>query len=120
MGFSLRHNRNIFNTSGNKKGNIMKKITLFISLFLFCLGVGQSYGLERFQLVTTEEMAEMLEQREAGKMDFLLLNALDEMIFRYSSIPGSINIPLDRIETMISTLGNDKERLIVSYCMGYR
>lgn len=98
----------------------MKKITLSILFFLFSFGVDQSFGLERFPLVTSEEMATLLEQKKAGKMDFLLVNALDEMIFRHSYIPGSINIPLDRFETLTDRLGNDKERLIITYCMGYR
>lgn len=97
----------------------MQKFFLLIGIFL-CTFAHNSFALERFTVVTTEEMVQMLQDREAGKIDFLLVNTLDEMIYRNASIPESINIPLGKIDAHIHKLGRNKEKLIVTYCMGYR
>lgn len=72
-------------------------------------------ALERFDIVTTLKMQEMLEQRKEGKIDFILVNSLDEMIFRNSHVPGSINIPLSRIDENKHKLGEDKSKRIIPY-----
>lgn len=77
-------------------------------------------AMERFDIVTTSEMAQMLEDREAGRMDFILVNTLDEIIAMHASIPGSVNLPWSRIDALKDRLGTDKDRLIITYCMGYR
>ncbi len=87
--------------------------TAVLVFFLFTLS--QGLALERFELVTTEEMQQLLADREAGKVDFILLNSLDAMIFRDAHIPGSINIPLSRVDSMIHLLGEDHDKLIVPY-----
>lgn len=92
----------------------MKKLFLLLAVFLL-VTTNPACGLERFDIVTTEEMQQLLEDREAEKIDFILVNTLEEMIFRDAAIPGSINIPLGRIETNIQKLGRDKEKLIVMY-----
>lgn len=71
--------------------------------------------MERFDIVTTEEMKQMLEDRAAGLTDFVLVNSLDEIIFRHSSIPGSVSLPWSRIEKVAHRLGNDKDKLIIIY-----
>ncbi len=93
--------------------------------FVVCYGVlfltpFTVQALERFDLVTTSEMAQLLEEREKELTDFILVNTLDEMIYRDSYIPGSINIPLSRFDEFNSRLGPDKDKLIITYCMGYR
>lgn len=77
-------------------------------------------AMERFDLVTTEQLEQLLAQRHDGGVDFLLVNTLDEMIYRDEAIPGSINIPWSRIDSRHKELGPDKNRLIITYCMGYR
>ena len=74
-----------------------------------------SHALERFDLVTTQQMQKLLEQRRQGSVDFILVNSLDEMAFRNSFIPGSINIPLSRFDELYSRLGTDKNKLIIPY-----
>ena len=92
----------------------MKKIiVLTMASYLFLST--SAYGLDRFDIVTTEEMKQMLDARKAGKIEFVLVNGLDEMIFRSSSIPGSINVPLGRVEKMSHKLGKNKDMLIITY-----
>lgn len=77
-------------------------------------------ALERFDLVTTEQLERLLAERNSDEIDFLLINTLDELIYRDESIPGSINIPWSRIDSRHTELGPDKNTLIITYCMGYR
>jgi len=92
----------------------MKKIVLVSILLLqmICLHV---MALERFEIVTTEELVKMLAQRQSGQNDFVLVNTLDEIIYRNNSIPGSVNIPWSRIEKTIHRAGDDMEKLLVMY-----
>ncbi len=92
----------------------MKTLRALAAIFLF-VAAHNALALERFPIVTTEEMLQMLQDREAGKIDFILVNALDEMIARNASIPGSVNIPLGKIAAHAHKLGQDKNRLIVTY-----
>jgi hypothetical protein len=73
------------------------------------------FAMERFEIVTTQEMKQMLEDRAAGKIDFILTNTLDEIIYLNSSIPGSVSLPWSRVDKVIHRLGDDKEKLIVTY-----
>jgi len=92
----------------------MKRLLALAGIFLLILAHNAT-ALERFPIVTTEEMQQMLKDREAGKIDFILVNALDELIYRNASIPGSINIPLGKIAAHAHKLGKDKDKLIVTY-----
>ena len=92
----------------------MKKSILF-AFVLILLGGTASLALERFDIVTTEQMKQMLDDRAAGKTDFILVNSLDEIIFRSASIPGSINLPWYRAKETASRLGEDKDKLIITY-----
>jgi rhodanese-related sulfurtransferase len=71
--------------------------------------------MERYDVITTIELKKLLDERNAGKVSFILLNTLDEMIFRDAHIPGSINVPLGKLEKYASRLGNDKNKLIITY-----
>lgn len=92
----------------------MRIILLSIMLVLVFFS-SNAAALERFDIVTTEEMQGMLEKRKAGALDFVLVNCLDEMIFRNSHIPGSVNVPLSEIEKNVHKLGVDRSKLIVPY-----
>ncbi len=99
----------------------MEKIFFFVVCYcLLLLTPFTVLALERFDLVTTREMKQLLEEREKGLTDFILVNTLDEMIYRDSYIPGSINIPLSRFDAFNHRLGTNKDKLIITYCMGYR
>lgn len=58
--------------------------------------------------------------RNRGKADFILVNALDSMIFRHAAIPGSICIPYGHLKQQTDKLEDDTTKLIISYSMGYR
>jgi hypothetical protein len=92
---------------------MIKIILLGLGISLLCPPI--SSALERFEIYTTTEMMQLLQDRENGKIDFLLVNALDEMIFRHASIPGSVNIPLGKFQKHAHKLGNDRDKLIIPY-----
>ena len=100
----------------------MRIITI---LFLFCVSIfiitPSSVGaMERFDIISTSELKELLKEREAGKTDFLLINTLDAMIFRDGAIPGSINIPLGHLQEHIALLRDDMSKKLIIYCRGFR
>jgi hypothetical protein len=92
----------------------VKSLSAWI-LCVICLFASNAFSLERFDIVTTAELKKMLDDRMAGQLDFLLVNGLDKIVYRDSSIPGSINIPWSDIKGYISELGADKEKLIITY-----
>jgi 3-mercaptopyruvate sulfurtransferase SseA len=73
------------------------------------------WALERFDIISTQELEHLLKEREAKKTDFILVNTLDEIIYRSTSIPGSVNIPWSRIDETKTRLGSDKEKLLIFY-----
>ncbi len=92
----------------------MKKIIVIFGVFLslFC---APAFGLERFEIISTEELEKMLVMREQGNMDFILVNSLDEIIYQHASIPGSINIPWSRVGETINRAGKDMDKLLIFY-----
>ena len=97
----------------------MKKSSL-LAVALILAGVTAALAFERFDIITTEDMKKMLDDRAAGHGDFILVNTLDEIIFRNAAIPGSVNLPWYRVNESANQLGDDKDKLVVTYCMGYR
>ena len=91
------------------------KRSILLAIALILLGATASVAIERFDIVTTQEMKKMLDDRAAGKTDFVLVNSLDEIIFRSASIPGSINLPWYRAKHSGYRLGEDKNKLVVTY-----
>jgi hypothetical protein len=92
----------------------MRTIFGLVALMLFGLA-SQTFALERFDIVTTAELEVLLENRHNGVTDFLLVNGLDEIIYRQNSIPGSINLPWSQVPEMAARLGSDKDKLIITY-----
>jgi hypothetical protein len=77
---------------------------------------GTLWSMDRFDVVSTQEMKKLLDDRTQGKIDFLLVNGLDEIMYRHAAIPGSINVPWPRVEEVgPERLGNDKNRLIIMH-----
>jgi len=95
----------------------MKQLARIVIFFLltFVLFSCCTFALERFDIITTEQMKQMLDWREAGEIDFVLVNALDEIIFRHTSIPGSVSLPWYKADQLQSRLGEDKNKLIITY-----
>lgn len=73
------------------------------------------FCFDRFDILTTEELKAMVDEKDAGKLDFMLVNTLDEMIYRDTSIPGSVNLPWYRAKEAETYLGPNKDRLLVFY-----
>ncbi len=92
----------------------MKPSLFFLIIFLFFLPSSGS-ALERFDIITTAEMKQLLDDRKSGKIDFILVNGLGKMIFNHASIPGSINIPLNSYAQFATKLGENKDKLIIPY-----
>jgi 3-mercaptopyruvate sulfurtransferase SseA len=94
----------------------MKKLFLYFIIVILLYGnTFATFAMERFDVVTTQQLKQMLDDRSLKKTDFILVNSLDEIIFGDSSIPGSINIPWSQINAMSSKLGKDKDKLIIIY-----
>ncbi|BBO68991.1 hypothetical protein DSCA_29210 [Desulfosarcina alkanivorans] len=99
---------------------MVKRITTLALLLILTGLVPSARGLERFEIITTQELQRMLTERAAGNQDFALVNTLDALIYEHLSIPGSINIPWSRVADLTDRLGSYRNRLVVTYCMGYR
>ncbi len=89
-------------------------IQVLLVLILIAIAV-PARCLERFDIITTEELEKMLSNREAGRIDFVLVNTLDEIIFRHAAIPGSVSIPWSRVDETIQRAGEDKNKLLILY-----
>lgn len=92
----------------------MKQFLLICLAAIFFVADG-GLAMERFDIVSTRELKQLLEDRAAGKMDFTLANTLDRIIFRHASIPGSVNTPWCDPEIMANRLGSDRNKLIITY-----
>ncbi|WP_028579556.1 rhodanese-like domain-containing protein [Desulfogranum japonicum] len=95
-------------------------IHLFITLLYCMTPISPAVGMDRFDIVTSSELHNLLLKRNQGETDFILVNTLDTIIARHHTIPGSINIPWSDINRHASLLGKDKHKPIITYCMGYR
>jgi len=84
-------------------------------VFLLLGFASMATAMERFELVTTLELEQMLDQRQREEIDFVLVNSLDEIIYRHNSIPGSVNIPWSHVKEFAGRLGTDKDKLIITY-----
>ena len=92
----------------------MKRLAV-LGIVLAVLTASPVSSLERFEIITTEQLESLLAERRAGDVDFILVNALDEIIYRHHAIPGSINVPWSRVDETADRLGGDKDRLIITY-----
>ena len=92
----------------------MKRYSLFL-IVLLLFPPSLASALERFEIITTAEMEQMLTDRASGEIDFLLVNGLDRMIYDHATIPGSISIPLSSFQQYSEQLGPDRDKLIVPY-----
>ncbi len=92
----------------------MKK-SIFLAVSIILMAATAALAMERFDIVTTEQMKQLLDDRTAGRTDFVLVNSLDEIIFRTASIPGSVNVPWYCAEKVGDRIGDPKDRLVITY-----
>jgi rhodanese-related sulfurtransferase len=67
---------------------------------------------QNFPEIKAKELKEMMDAGES----LLLINPLSDVEYNAQHIPGSVNIPLQKI--LIAELPKDKNQLIVTYCLG--
>ena len=102
-----------FKRNYQKKDAIMRFV---ICLALILAAASPAICMERFDLVTTQELVELLSDRSEGKTDFCLVNTLDTLIYEHNSIPGSVNVPWSRAKAFAEKrMGTNKDRLIITY-----
>lgn len=90
------------------------KASLWIIVFLLMVAAPAN-ALERFEIITTEQLQQLIEDRASGKIDFVLVNTLDRLIFEHHTIPGSVNLPWSLVQENGDVLGPDKGRKIITY-----
>ena len=90
-----------------------------LCLFFTLVTCFPAMASDRFEIVTTEELKTLLAKRERHDVDFLLVNTLETLIGNYLTIPGSVNIPWSRVDELSDRLGSDKQKRIITYCLGY-
>jgi hypothetical protein len=71
------------------------------------------------QLVSTEEM-EKLVAMSPDKGNFTLIDSRPGIKYQEGHIPGAISIPFPKMSEMKDKLPQDKNRLLVFYCEGFR
>lgn len=85
-------------------------VILFIFLFLSIVPAWADKV--PYSEITAPEVKSMLENKEA-----LLINLLSKIEFDMQNIPGSINIPIDIIDSS-DKMPEDKNKPIILHCMG--
>jgi hypothetical protein len=71
--------------------------------------------------IMTARLRDWIDERRAGKRDFVLVDALDAESFAKKHLPGAVTLPSAKItaETAERALGGAKDRPVVIYCAGY-
>lgn len=95
----------------------MKKVNLQWLMILMltasaCLLAGRAQAKEFPEITAAQLKAKM----DAGEK-LLLINPLSDIEFNDKHIPGSVNIPLQNI-LIADNLPQDKDQLVVTYCLG--
>lgn len=93
----------------NKKN--LLRLGVWVLLASACLLAKSGLAMEFPEIKAEQLKAKM----DAGE-NLLLINPLSDVEFNDRHIPGSVNIPLQKV--LIAELPKDKERLIVTYCLG--
>lgn len=89
-------------------------IVVFVLVLAFpCSGLALSQKGD-LTVISTEEVKACLDKRES----VLLIDTMPRIVHQIAHIPGSINIPLDHIETQLPVEVPDKGQQIIFYCMG--
>ena len=71
------------------------------------------------QLISTEELAKLVAQGDV-KGNFTLVDSRPAIKFQEGHIPGAISIPFPKMAEMKDKLPQDKNRLLIFYCEGFR
>ncbi len=88
---------------------------IFIALCVLFLSSYQAQAQDhddKFRKVTAPEVKEMLQDKKV-----VIINTLSRLEYELQHIPGSINIPINDIETS-NLLPADLSTPLIFYCMG--
>ena len=96
--------------------DIKSRIVKFlVSIFLLSISVLTVASAKNSPIViSAPEVKQMMESGDAT-----IIHVLSHMEYLFQHIPGSINIPVDEVQTS-TQLPEDKHKPIVFYCMGLR
>lgn len=81
---------------------------------------------EGYELITTDELRKLY----SGDADFIIIDSRYEYEYQESHLTGSRNVPFDVSYTtnlsdekkseLLKALGNDTEKIIITYCRNFR
>ncbi|KPA16789.1 sulfurtransferase [Candidatus Magnetomorum sp. HK-1] len=91
----------------------MRRIQIIVIGFIFLFSVSTSFSKDDFQEIKAQDVKKIM---DSGKQ-LLLLNPLSDIEFNQQHIPGSVNIPMQKIETS-DKLPKEKDFFIITYCLG--
>jgi rhodanese-related sulfurtransferase len=90
--------------------NILTTLVITTQMILLCFS--SAFAEKGFTELSAPEVKQMNDKGQA-----ILVNSLSAIEFEMQNIPGSINIPIDQMETT-DKLPKDKNSPIIFYCMG--
>ncbi len=93
--------------------SLMYSCLLSICAFFFLSG--PAVAAVQYQQITAPETKLLMEKEDA----VLLIMVLSQLEFELHHIPGSVNIPIGKLENS-AVLPTDKESPLIFYCMGVR
>ena len=94
----------------------MKYRSYFIAvsmLVLFLVVLVSPLSSAEIPVISTQDLKSKMDSGES----IFLLNPLADLIYNEGFIPGSVNIPMNKLKTT-DKLPADKGMLVVSYCLG--
>ncbi|MEN8140257.1 MAG: rhodanese-like domain-containing protein [Thermodesulfobacteriota bacterium] len=89
---------------------------LLTLLLVYSIAPATSQAKDEFVEITAPETKHIMETEEGNAM---VVNVLSSLEYELQHIPGSINIPINKIAST-SKLPRDKTRPLIFYCMGPR
>lgn len=75
------------------------------------------FAASKYNIITTNELKAIY---GGVSKDFVLIDALSPIEYKMSHIKGAINIPTSKFKENIASLPTDKNKKIITYCLGPR
>ncbi len=86
---------------------------LLTAIFLLLLAVTYAAAGE-FRIMSAEEVKKAIDV----KKQVAVIDARSEKEFREGHVPGSLNVPPEKVGIIATLLPRDKDSLIIFYCRG--
>lgn len=94
---------------------LFRKYSCLLAFFVIVCITSPAVADVGYKRITAPEIKQLME-KDAGA---LLVMSLSQLEFELHHIPGSVNIPIDKMENS-SLLPTDKGNPLIFYCMGIR